>query len=97
VSYWDARQPPEADAALSQEIDSIVEETEGTVVNREKVEIHGHPGLDIVIEHDDRLAFRARVYVVGRRLYRVWVAGSPRQVRSSFADAFFKSFQVLQQ
>ncbi len=53
-----------------------------------------HRGWEFSAEAGDR-SLRARVYLVGTRLYRVTVRGSAGAIRGGSADAFLESFQVV--
>lgn len=53
----------------------------------------GHRGWEFEATAGDRVQ-RARVYLVGTRLYRLTVRGSADAVKEPDADRFFESFQV---
>jgi hypothetical protein len=52
-----------------------------------------HRGWEFEATAGDRVQ-RARVYLVGTRLYRLTVRGSADAVKEPDADRFFESFQV---
>ncbi|MBM3979138.1 MAG: hypothetical protein FJ304_02420 [Planctomycetes bacterium] len=53
-----------------------------------------HPARDIRIEYGNKQTYRARVALVGTRLYQVVAIGPDEFTKSKTADDFFKSFAI---
>jgi hypothetical protein len=53
-----------------------------------------HPARDIRIEYGNKQAYRARVALVGTRLYQVVAIGPDDFTKSKTVDEFFKSFAI---
>jgi len=68
---------------------------EGAVIGKSELMVNGKQrGWEFEATAGDR-HLRARVFVVGARLYRLTVRGSDAAVRDPAAAAFFESFQVV--
>jgi hypothetical protein len=88
-------------AALKQVYDSsrdgAVANMEGKLATEKDIKLGEHSGREIQIEvaGGSRL-FRARVFLVGQRLYQVVVFGTKESASSKDTDKFFDSFKLTE-
>jgi len=79
--------------------DGAVSNVNGKLLSERQIRLQGHPGRELWIEADvegqEGLA-RARIYLVGRRLYQVLVAGPENQFPESDAERCLDSFLIVQ-
>jgi hypothetical protein len=80
--------------------DGAVQNVNGTVVDEKPIELSGYPGLEIAIElpadasAPDGAMYRARLYLIGNRLYQViYVALKPADNPDDY-QKLFDSFQL---
>jgi hypothetical protein len=76
--------------------------TEGQLVvsNKLPISIDGHPGRDVSFESQPvgsraKIIGRARVYLVGNRLYQVFIAGRSDRMEPQLMQEFLDSFALL--
>ena len=78
--------------------DGAVANLEGKLVSESDIKLGDYPGREIRIGVEDgKQVFRARVYLVDRRLYQVVVFGSKEAATSKQADKFFDSFKLAEE
>lgn len=99
VSYTDyppGRLDPDAEKVLAGVIDGNAKSLKGKVVADEKITIgkKKYPGHEIKIEFggEKKSLYRARVYLVGARLYQVVALGPDEFAKSKAVDDYLKSF-----
>jgi hypothetical protein len=100
VAYRDGDVPANAEEAeqrLDRECSRVLSHISGTSIGEAKKTLAGiYPGRVLAAELDkDRGDYRARLYLVGGRLYIVQVVGAPWFVQSDEADEFLGSFEVI--
>ena len=83
------------DRVLDSSRDGCVANLDGKLVSEKKIKLGEHPGRDIQVEVDGKHIFRARVYLVGQRLYQVVVFGPKELATSKDAEKFLKSFELV--
>jgi hypothetical protein len=67
----------------------------GKVASEKEIKLGDHPGREIQIDvKGGELRFRARVFLVGTRLYQVVAFGPKEAITSKEADKFFESFKL---
>lgn len=66
---------------------------DGRVLKEEKIELESHPGREWRIEAG-KLVVRARVYLVGTKVYQVMINGSKDAVGGSAAEDLFRTFKL---
>ncbi len=74
--------------------DGAAANSRGKLRTEKKIEREGHPGRDLVIDHEDTTVVRLRLFVVGRRLYQVMVIGPGTVATSRDVTFFLDSFRV---
>lgn len=86
----------DANKFLSGVIERNVGHLKGKLAGDEKVTIGKgkHPARDVRIEYGTKQAYRARVALVGTRLYQVVAIGPDDFTKSKTVDEFFKSFAL---
>lgn len=77
-----------------------VSNVNGKLVLESKVSLDGNPGREIVIDAKtgagQDATVKARIYLVGSRLYQVMVIGPKGQISSADMDEFLQSFKLSQ-
>jgi hypothetical protein len=83
-----------AQARLDRIRDGIVQQVKGKLVHDRKTTLDKHPGRDLEVEttEPEKGQMRARLYLVGTRLYQVVAAGSKEWTGSEEADRVLDSF-----
>lgn len=77
--------------------DGAVANLEGKLASEKDIKLGKHPGREIRIDvAKGKQLFRARVYLVGQRLYQVIVLGTPETATSKEADQFLDSFKLAE-
>ena len=74
-----------------------VANVDGKLLNERRVTLQGHPGREMWVKAEsngEQGRVHARIYLVGRRLYQMLVAGSEAQFSESDAEYFLDSFQL---
>jgi hypothetical protein len=84
-----------ADKVLDSSRDGCVDNLNGKLLLDKKVKLGEHPGREVRVGVEGGRVFRARVYLVGRRLYQVVVFGPGEKVTSKEADKFLDSFKLV--
>lgn len=74
--------------------DGAAENMQGKVVGEGDVKLGTHAGREIRIEVDGRSLFRARVFLVGTRLYQVVFYGPKGAATSKEVDRYLDSFKL---
>jgi hypothetical protein len=79
--------------------DGAVSNVDGTLLSESQIRLQGYPGREMWIEADvegqEGLA-RARIFLVGRRMYQILVAGPKSQFPSQDAERCLNSFLLVQ-
>lgn len=78
--------------------DGAVSNISGTLISETAITLDGNPGRELVITakvDDSDADVKARIYMVGNRLYQVLVIGVKGEVTPEDADAFLQSFKLL--
>jgi hypothetical protein len=79
--------------------DGAVSNVGGTLLSENQIRLQGYPGRELWIEADvdgqEGLA-RARIFLVGRRMYQILVAGPKSQFPSQDAERCLNSFLLVQ-
>lgn len=74
--------------------DGAIGNTKGKLISGEPVELNGFPGLKLVVESPDGTGIaQAMIFLVGNRLYQVFVAAEKDTAYSEENLAFLDSFQ----
>lgn len=79
--------------------DGAVSNVSGKLLSERQIRLQGYPGRELWIEADvegQKGLARARIYIVGRRLYQVLVAGPENQFPESDAERCLNSFIIVQ-
>ncbi len=80
--------------ALDDGRDAAVRNIKGKLTSEKDVKVAGEPGREIQIEAPGLGIYRARLVIIGDRLYQLVVAGPEEIARSKDADKFLDSFKV---
>jgi hypothetical protein len=76
--------------------DGAVANMEGKLAKEKDIKLGDHPGREVLIDvAGGKRLFRARVYLVGQRLYQVVVFGTKEAATSKDADKFLDSFKLM--
>ena len=99
VSYTDypkAAIGADADKFVAGRVDANVSPLKGKVLSNDKITLGKakHPGREVRVELADKKQYRARVFLVGERVYQVVLLGPDEFVKSKEADDYFASFAV---
>jgi hypothetical protein len=75
----------------------IIKKLNGKILQNKSVKLAGkYPGIEFLLDVPDRkLAYRARMYLVGRRFYQVTVGGPMEGVTSPESDRYLDSFALI--
>ena len=95
--YTPGKVDPDPQKILASVVEGNAKGVKGKVVSDEKVTIgkKKHPGRDIRIEMPDKKnIYRAKVFLVGNRLYQVVALGPDEFVKSKPVEEAMKSFAV---
>ncbi len=86
----------DSDKVLAGVIKGNADSLKGKVVSEEKITIgkKKHPGREIRIEFGEKQIYRARVFLVGDRLYQVVALGPDEFTKSKPVEEYFKSFAI---
>jgi hypothetical protein len=97
VAYLDLTDADAPDQVLNDVVGVEATSMKGKVESETKVTLDGkYPGRDVRIPMPNRKGMvRSRVYVVGKRLYQVTVAGSVKFVDTASPGRFLDSFALL--
>jgi hypothetical protein len=74
-------------------VDKLVSNKKGTVVEQKPITVNDAAGKEGLIQTADGFT-RFRVFLVGNRLFQVFVSGSKEQVTSKDTDQYFDSFKA---
>ena len=75
--------------------DGILVNPPGTLLSEAVISLDGHPGRDITYEiNDGQITFRARVYLVGNRLYQMLAGTTTDKASNSDIGKFLESFTL---
>ncbi len=89
----------DAEKVLTGVIDGNAKSLKGKVTANEKLTVgkKNHPGREVRIEFGEKKqVYRARVYLVGARLYQVVALGSEEFAKSKAVDDYLKSFALVE-
>jgi hypothetical protein len=73
---------------------SALASTKGKLQSEKKLTLQGNPGRELLIVGKDKEHLRTQIYVVGNRVYQLFVVGPADQVGAKDAVKFFDSFKV---
>ncbi len=74
--------------------DGAINNTKGTLISDETIELNGFPGMMLVVGSPDGNGIaQAKIFLVGNRLYQVFVAAEKDTAFSEENLAFLDSFQ----
>lgn len=71
----------------------------GTLVSQNNITLDGYPGRELALEgtfDNFNASAKARIYLVGNRLYQVLVISSEGNITTEDMDAFLQSFKLLE-
>ncbi len=78
--------------------------TESNLIIQGKMPImkNGHPGREVSFETQEghpagKLTGRARIYLIGARLYQIFIAGPRGRITTETMDSYLDSFELLDQ
>jgi hypothetical protein len=93
ISYWDypATAPPKE--AIESAIDATIRASRSQPRLTRSTKINGLQGVELVIDLQTGSVLRTRLFLVGRRLYKVAVV-SKTDAFSERAESFFASFRT---
>jgi hypothetical protein len=74
--------------------DGAIANLSGKLATEKDIKLGDHPGRETLIDVSGKAMFRAKVYLVGRRMYQVVMVGSKEAVSSKDAEKFFDSFKL---
>jgi hypothetical protein len=72
----------------------LAADLDGTTASESPIMLRDHPGTDITIELQAGGMARARVYLVGNRLYRLIVSKQGARLPAADVERFFDSFAL---
>jgi hypothetical protein len=78
--------------------DGALANSGGTLIAEQQIQLQGYPGRELWIEatvEGEKGLARARMYLVGARLYQVLVGGSNAHFSESAAETFLNSFLLV--
>jgi hypothetical protein len=73
--------------------DGAVADMKGRLVQEQNITIQGHPGRELHIEVPQGMV-KARIYLVGVRLYQALSVGAKEMIRPEDTEKFFSSFRL---
>ena len=90
--------PAEIQARLDGSRDGMVQNMKGTFKSESKIELNGkHPGREVQADlPKENAGVRARVYLVGTRLYQIMVVGKKGFTDSAEATRFLNSLKLME-
>ena len=75
---------------------AAVTNTGGTLLDEQEIEIEGYPGRQIKVQSPDGEGIaQARMYLVGTRLYQIYVASPSTEANSQDISKYLESFTLL--
>jgi hypothetical protein len=94
--------PGNRDPMLDGACQGMATEARLVILSKMPISINGHPGREVSFEAQPghpagKISGRARVFVVGVRLYQVFIAGPTGRVTPETIDRFLNSFALLDQ
>lgn len=103
VSYFDLAELPESGArGVTNELRDadvtsmkVATASEAALKRDADIALEGHVGREYRIENAKGTTAWVRVYIVGKRVYRIAVVGPCDQVYGSEGEAFLSSFRIL--
>jgi hypothetical protein len=92
--------PGNKDPMLDGACQGMATEARLVILSKMPITIDGHPGREVSFEAQPghtsgRLSGRARIYLVGARLYQVFIAGPTGRLTPETIDAFLNSFSLV--
>jgi hypothetical protein len=95
VDYPDAVKQQKAQEVLARTRDGTKGPKDRILDDKEITLNDKIPGREYVLDREDAVFYRARIYLDGARLYQVIVSGAKKDdVLSSMADKFLESFEI---
>lgn len=89
----------EPDRALEGGVEGALKNTKGKLLVKRDIAIGGHPGKEFTSRVPGLLgttqSYRARIYLVGTRLYQVVLCGPEEAISGEAGERVFKSFALL--
>ena len=72
------------------------------ILSKTPIAMNGHPGREVSFETQEghragKMTGRARIYLVGDRLYQVFIAGPTGRITPETMESFLDSFELLDQ
>jgi hypothetical protein len=99
VYYMDIPEPAVKGLGTEKLIDSFVQDVavsaNGTLVDKRKIVINGHPGAEVKVKVPNTGIITARVFLVGNRCYHVSAAMPSAKASSEEVRKFLDSFQLF--
>jgi hypothetical protein len=94
--------PGSVNAGLEGACQGMIAEGQLTALSKKTISLNGHPGREVSFDSQPgrpgpKLHGRARLYLVGNRLYQVLIAGRSGVIQSETIDGFLNSFSLLDQ
>ena len=91
-------QASDPDAMLDGAVAGAASNVGGEVVSKAEIALDGSPGRECTIslvQNGQDMVLRARIFLVGNRLYQIMVIVPKGEENSQEIDSFLQSFQLL--
>jgi hypothetical protein len=88
-------QAVDPDRMLGAGVFALADRPENRLVEDRLISLDGNPGREVVVEQSEQVLVKARIYVVGQRLYQVIVIAPKAKGFPPEAAAFLDSFRLL--
>ncbi len=90
------------DGGLDGACQGMVSEAQLVTLSKVPITLNGHPGREVTFDSQPgrpggKVVGRARLYLVGNRLYQVLIAGPDGRVPPETIESYFNSFSLLDQ
>ena len=90
------------DGGLDGACQGMVSEAQLVTLSKVPITLNGHPGREVTFDSQPgrpggKVVGRARLYLVGNRLYQVLIAGPDGRVSPETIDSYLNSFALLDQ
>jgi hypothetical protein len=92
--------PGSVNAGLEGACQGMIAEGQLTALSKKTVSLNGYPGREVSFDSQPgrpgpKMQGRARLYLVGNRLYQILIAGRTGVIQSETIDGFLNSFSLL--
>ncbi len=74
--------------------DGAVKSVKGTLEDEKVLDFHGNPGREVEIKVPKKAITKARVFIIGNRLYQVMAVSESKKILDEKGPKFFDSFKV---